>query len=53
MCIDLRSPLCPSSQVHFTLELQPNKMQECLAEGLESKFKMSSKFSTRQGPQGK
>ena len=35
------------SQVHFILELLPNKMQECIAEGLESKFKMTNKFSTR------
>ena len=32
--------------MHFVIELQPNKMQECLTEGLESKFKMMSKFST-------
>ena len=36
----------PHPQVHFIIEVQPNKMAECLAEGLESKFKLSSKFST-------
>ncbi|KAG1667004.1 hypothetical protein FOA52_014316 [Chlamydomonas sp. UWO 241] len=34
------------ARVHFTLELTPAKMAECLAEGLITKFKLSSKFST-------
>ncbi|GAX77591.1 hypothetical protein CEUSTIGMA_g5035.t1 [Chlamydomonas eustigma] len=33
-------------KVHFIIELAPNKMQECLTEGLMSKFKLNSKFST-------
>jgi hypothetical protein len=32
--------------VHFTLELTPAKMAECVAEGLVAKFKLSNKFST-------
>ena len=33
-------------KVHFIIEVQPNKMQECLAEGLLTKFKLTSKFAT-------
>lgn len=33
-------------RVRFTVELTQAKMQECLSEGLMSKFKLATKFST-------